>query len=542
MLNKAAVGLLLIGTTTYVIGIGTGDVFIYILCFYMLFLSLLFGFSVMTATLFWKWLPVTIKDRYGINKVRSNTTILLSVPLFFVATRAINKNFTTNEAGFIPLLANIGTLVFTLFIAWSLIKRSRWKVIITGSMVFGLFIASLSFSDSITSNHATINSDKSLKALDSLGYVKWVSVDQDIEKSGVTKHNSQVAFTGLNLYHSRSLQEAYLIDMQGNIVHKWAKNINEHNQLWQHIELCENGDLLVAAKDYALARLDWHSQVLQITKMRAHHDVDVDKDKKIYCLGREDALVFWHCIPVPIVSDYVAVLSADGRIERKVYLYKLLKERIPLQRILKIYSWLLKRKTIKKLLNRKANWDYICEHSEAFDIMHTNSIEVINRDIEGFCNKGNWLISIREVDLVAVLDPEKEIFVWSWGPGELSRQHQPSLLDNGNILIFDNGFSNEFSRVVELKPSTGEIVWEYKASPAHEFFSRKRGGCQRLPNGNTLITESSRGHSFEITKDHKIVWEFYNPDIIKEDRKRAAIYRMTRTDGLEVLKRKHNLE
>ena len=36
-------------------------------------------------------------------------------------------------------------------------------------------------------------------------------------------------------------------------------------------------------------------------------------------------------------------------------------------------------------------------------------------------------------------------------------------------------------------------------------------GMQRLPNGNTLITEGSDGRVFEVTKDHELVWEFISP-------------------------------
>ena len=54
----------------------------------------------------------------------------------------------------------------------------------------------------------------------------------------------------------------------------------------------------------------------------------------------------------------------------------------------------------------------------------------------------------------------------------------------------------------------------------------KRGAAQRLPNGNTLITESERGRVFEVTPQKEIVWEFWNPEIVKGARKR--IYRLTR--------------
>ena len=35
--------------------------------------------------------------------------------------------------------------------------------------------------------------------------------------------------------------------------------------------------------------------------------------------------------------------------------------------------------------------------------------------------------------------------------------------------------------------------------------------AQRLPNGNTLITEGSDGRIFEVTADHELVWEYVSP-------------------------------
>ena len=161
--------------------------------------------------------------------------------------------------------------------------------------------------------------------------------------------------------------------------------------------------------------------------------------------------------------------------------------------------------------------------------MHTNTVEIMDRDISGFCKKGDWLISIRNFDLVAVLDAKKRQLIWSWGPRELSRQHHPTLLDNGNVLIFDNGYAGrKFSRVIELNPLTKKIVWEYKSDPPEKFFSGTRGSNQRLPNGNVLISNSDSGHVFEVTREGEVVWEFYNPDVNMEDKTRAAIYRFMR--------------
>ena len=103
------------------------------------------------------------------------------------------------------------------------------------------------------------------------------------------------------------------------------------------------------------------------------------------------------------------------------------------------------------------------------------------------------------------------------GPGEIAHQHDPSLLDNGNILLFDNGAHRQdgscvsYSRVIEVNPTTNKIEWEYKANPPQSLYSALISGCQRLPNGNTLICEGLKGRVFEITMDGEIVWEYRSP-------------------------------
>ena len=64
-----------------------------------------------------------------------------------------------------------------------------------------------------------------------------------------------------------------------------------------------------------------------------------------------------------------------------------------------------------------------------------------------------------------------------------------------------------------------KIVWQYTPTEAgflapmdsNRFYSPFISGMQRLPNGNTLITEGSDGRVFEVTPDQKIVWEFVSP-------------------------------
>jgi len=103
-----------------------------------------------------------------------------------------------------------------------------------------------------------------------------------------------------------------------------------------------------------------------------------------------------------------------------------------------------------------------------------------------------------------------------------SHQHSINVLDNGNILIFDNGkYSNEYwdwgadslkSRALEIKITgnngqySAEIVWEYILPP--DLFGPDAGNVQKLSNDNYLITTSAPpGTSLEVTPDSIIVWE-----------------------------------
>ncbi|NDV19849.1 hypothetical protein GO013_10495 [Pseudodesulfovibrio sp. JC047] len=100
------------------------------------------------------------------------------------------------------------------------------------------------------------------------------------------------------------------------------------------------------------------------------------------------------------------------------------------------------------------------------------------------------------------------------GDQQVFGQHCATPLDNGNILLFDNGSEApevRHSRAVEVNPKTNKVVWEFATNHSSSFNSHRQGGVQRLPNGNTLICSTHGGHVMEVTKDKKIVWEFVNP-------------------------------
>ncbi|MCY4108801.1 MAG: aryl sulfotransferase, partial [Chloroflexi bacterium] len=119
-------------------------------------------------------------------------------------------------------------------------------------------------------------------------------------------------------------------------------------------------------------------------------------------------------------------------------------------------------------------------------------------------------LSHRSIDIIAIVDSDTREIIWAWGLGVLDGQHQPQMLPNGNILLFDNGTLRGYSRVLEFDPREPDVfLWEY--SDPEGFFSPFRAGQQRLPNGNTLICEADCGRIFEVTMEGDVVWDYYSP-------------------------------
>jgi hypothetical protein len=86
------------------------------------------------------------------------------------------------------------------------------------------------------------------------------------------------------------------------------------------------------------------------------------------------------------------------------------------------------------------------------------------------------------------------------GPNQLNSPNSGEILENGNILIADEGNN----RVIEIKPSDGSLVMTFTASNslgAAAFASR-------LPNGDTLISDAGNNRIVEVDKNDDVVWQF----------------------------------
>jgi hypothetical protein len=315
--------------------------------------------------------------------------------------------------------------------------------------------------------------------------------------------------------------------MDGRVLHEWSAKLAD-DDTWQHVEMTPEGDLFVVVKGQTILRIGWDSTIKWSNQLRVHHDVALAENGDIYTMARKDAVVRVGGLPVPIIDETIVIFSPDYTIKKEIRFLDLFKDDLPANLVSRSYRWLLNPMNLKSLIDGSRNALYALRPRTPSDVLHSNTLEIIDRDINDVFRKGNLLICIRNLDLIGVIDRDTHELVWSWGAGVLERPHHPMLLENGHLLMFDNGTVRRYTRILELDPASNRIVWVYEAEPKETFFSKTRGGNQRLPNGNTLITNSDTGQAFEVTREGEVVWEFYNPEIRAEDNKRAAIYRMMR--------------
>jgi hypothetical protein len=159
---------------------------------------------------------------------------------------------------------------------------------------------------------------------------------------------------------------------------------------------------------------------------------------------------------------------------------------------------------------------------------HLHDHEIEKYKICGVCNRhefghantvcplpnGDYIINYRVFNLFMVIDRQTKKIKYELGDIEWGHEHDVQLLENGNYLLYANGYHSPkiaISRVLEIDPKTEEVVWEYRGAPALTFFSPHISGCQRLASGNTLICEGGVGRIFEVTPEKEIVWEYISP-------------------------------
>ena len=392
--------------------------------------------------------------------------------------------------------------------------------------------------------------------LDSLGYIGATEIrPEDRDKVGVLKHDKDKVDGSLNLFNpcawgkkyvkaagGKILREAQLIDMDGKVLHKWETDFaSDTTRGWAMAKLSDDGVLHAVNARTGFVKLDWDSKVIWGLEGGYHHDFEFGADGNLYVLYEKKRDVPHGDETAYILDNGIAVISANGKLLEEHSFADALADHEEWQPHLDKRS---KKKNAKEKERGKGkeedeDADDGTHKGRAMDLLHANTVDFLPRDSKGHWKKGDILVSLREMNMIVVLDPKTYKIKWSWGPGELDKQHDPSMMNNGNLLLFDNGMRRKWSRVIEVAPQDdNKIVWTFRGKPDNPFFSNMRGLAQELPNGNILIVSSQEGRVMEVDREMNIHWDFWGTYILGG--KLRVPIRMIRLYGkpLEAVKKK----
>lgn len=329
-----------------------------------------------------------------------------------------------------------------------------------------------------------------------------------------------------------------LIDANGHTVHRWRLDPGEvfHDSVTgfsldrvdgHGSHLFPNGDLLVNIEPVGTVRLDACSRVLWRLPVGSHHSIVRADDGSFWIPGsthKSAATSPDYPDGLPglaqdtIVHDLLVNVSEDGEVLETINLLDLL------------YGNGLERYIVK---SRRLG---------ATDIAHLNDIEPLMAEMANdypLFKEGDLVVSLRNVDLVFVFDPESRRVKWHESDPFLS-QHDPDFIGDGWIGVFDNnkdrtkrGTLLGGSRIVAVQPHTGAVEVLFPTERSDVFYTSVMGKWQKLENGNLLLTESVAGRVVEVAPDGRTVWEWvkkpYDEDHVTEVDE-ATRYDLTRAD------------
>ena len=300
----------------------------------------------------------------------------------------------------------------------------------------------------------------------------------DEKLSGAHIHELIRYCPGYNLFDGK------LVDQEGKPLKSWK---------YQYLSTLLPDGRYLAQEHYESTRwglFSWDDKPIWISEIPIHHDVCLTPQNTILTFTKQMQMYKGRKVDFCVIVEF----NMEGE---EIYRWSTWENLKKIQRFHKPLELdrpkvLFLPETAKR--KKESPW------GGHYDYYRLNAIDVLGDTPLGRSDRrfrrGNWLISFRHGSMMFIIDAETKEIIWKCIdadiPDRLEGQHSPRMLEDGCILIFDNGRYRGWSRVLELDPVTMKIKWEYRA---RGFYTLSQGYVQRLTNGNTLITESERGRS-----------------------------------------------
>ncbi len=376
--------------------------------------------------------------------------------------------------------------------------------------------------------------------------------------------NTDRAFDGYTLYAPLRSNETLLLNMEGEVVHKWTSDHHPSNSAY----LMPDGSLVRSGKVLGnevfgsrgpsggrVERFDWDGNLLwdyvySSDEYHQHHDIEPLSNGNVLILAwerrtQEEAIAAGRkpdtVSDQGIFPDVVVEVMQTGPKSGKV-----------------VWEWKAWDHLVQDLDPDKRNYGVVADHPGRLDVnlnprprpdwMHSNAIDY-NPTLDQI------VLSCRSFNEIIVIDHGKPtaetagpagdiLYRWgnpaNYGAGDASdrtlyAQHDARWIQegqpgSGNITIYNNGSNRpdgNYSSIEEIVPpinsdgtyrihpgnAFGPVkpIWSYTARNPTDFYSSFISGTERLPNGNTLICSGAEGIFFEVTAEMDTVWEYRNP-------------------------------
>ncbi len=381
--------------------------------------------------------------------------------------------------------------------------------------------------------------------------------------------NSNDAYDGYTLFTVS--KSTYLINNCGQVINEWISDNNPGFVVYLlpdgsllRAELINDFDPIIPGKGGLVVIRDWNND---ITWEYTFSDANSAQHHDVFPLPNGNILVL--IVERKTMNEAIlAGRNPANLIDGELFNEKIIEVKpIGSNGIEIVWEWNAWDHLIQDFDNTKNNFGDVLNNPQLLDInylgfsnskanwLHVNSIQY-NSSLDQI------VLSSRQLNEFYIIDHSTTTqeaasnsgglrgkggdFLYRWGnplaykagmvtDQKLFGQHYPhwipsGLTDGDKILIFNNGFNRniEFSSVDIVNPpqtQPGDYVipfgekigpvdfdWTYvdPIDPIN-FFSKIMASAQRLPNGNTLICEGTKGNFFEIDSNKNIVWNYLIP-------------------------------
>lgn len=368
-------------------------------------------------------------------------------------------------------------------------------------------------------------------------------------------HLPAQTYDGYTLYSGMGSTRTYLVDMNKQIVHTWTHPISGGYATY----LLEDGSILRPALSSnsnlggggeagLVQRVAWDGTLLwqytySSTTIRTHHDICPMPNGNVLLIAWEtktaaQATAAGSKTNIAMLPDHIIEVQPTGLYSGTI-----------------VWQWHMWDHLVQDYNSTKSNYGVVADHPELFNInmasatasggwSHLNGISY-DSTLDQIVFSSHYLNEIYVIDHSTTTAEAASHssgksgkggdILYRWGcPSNYGASgtqvfkvvHSAIWIPDGypgggNIMAFNNRENQGTSMIVEITPpvdSAGTYqrtagtafgpaspVWSYTAS---DFYSNHLGGCQRLPNGNTLIVESTSGYIFEVSTSGTRVWEY----------------------------------